>query len=111
MMPSALDLILYVAATARVTTLITHDEITAPTRAWLVRRFQPDRRFHRLIVYMLGSPDGDMTGCPWCVSMWVGLLSAPLMWFWSNNPLVMIVLIGLAASQTTGMIHSYGRQQ
>lgn len=108
-MPSAIVLVLYVLAVARITTLITHDEITAPTRRALIRRFDPDRRLHRLVVYLLGSPDDDAIGCPWCVSVWVGLLSSPVIWFWPGSPLIM-VLIGLAASQITGMIYGYGRR-
>ena len=110
MMPDPLTLVVYVMAVARVTTLITHDEITLPVREWLIRRFNPASRAHRLAVYALGSPDDDATGCPWCVSVWIGLVSAPALWFWADNPIMMIMLIGLAASQTTGMIYVYGRQ-
>lgn len=109
MMPSAIGFALYALAVARVTTLITHDEVTAPVRLWLIRRFDPLRRVHRLLVYLLGSPDDDTTGCPWCVSVWVGLLSAPLVWHWSDSPWVMVPLLGLASSQITGMIYIYGR--
>lgn len=109
-MPDPLTLAIYAMAVARVTTLITHDEITLPAREWLVRRFHPTRRMHRLMAYALGSPDDDATGCPWCVSIWVGFGSAPVVWFLSGNPMVMIILIGLAVSQTTGMIYVYGRR-
>lgn len=109
MMPPAIVLVLYVLAVARITTLITHDEITAPLRAWLVRRFDPTHRAHRLVAYLLGSPDDDATGCPWCVSIWVGLTYAPLVWFHPHNPWVIIPALGFAASQITGMIYTYGR--
>jgi hypothetical protein len=108
MMPSVVVLVVYAMAVARITTLITHDEITAPVRSWVIRRFDPARRTHRLAVYLLGSPDEDTTGCPWCVSVWVGLGLAPLAWFWSDAPCVMVPVLGFAASQITGMI--YGRR-
>lgn len=110
MMPSAIVFVIYALAVARITTLITHDEITAPARSWVIRRFDPSRRTHRLVVYLLGSPDDDMAGCPWCVSMWVGLASAPLVWLWQGSPWVMVPVLGFAASQVTGMIYVHGRQ-
>lgn len=110
MMPSAIVFVLYTLAVARITTLITHDEITAPARSWLIRRFDSSRRGHRLVVYLLGSPDDDTSGCPWCVSMWVGLASSPLVWLLPDSPWVMVPVLGFAASQVTGMIYVYGRQ-
>lgn len=110
MMPDLLTLAVYIMAVARITTLITHDEISQPARRWLLRRFDPAHRTHRFAVYALGAPDDDASGCPWCVSVWIGLAGSPMLWFFPGNPMVMIVLIGLAASQTTGMIYVYGRQ-
>lgn len=110
MMPSAIGFAMYALAVARITTLITHDEVTAPARSWLVRQFDPRHRAHRCLVYLLGSPDDDATGCPWCVSIWVGLLVSPLIWCWSDSPWVMVPVLGFAASQITGMIYGYGRE-
>lgn len=109
MMPPNVMLILYMLAVARLTTLITHDEITRPAREWLIQRFDATRRIHRLLVYLLGEPDGDAVGCPWCVSIWVGALTAPTLWAWSNRPWFMVALIALAVSQTSGMIYNFGR--
>lgn len=111
MMPSYIVLTLYALAVTRITTLITHDEITKPFRSWLIARFDPSHRAHRLAVYLLGVPDDDTTGCPWCVSIWSGMAFAPFAWFWPESPWVMIPMLGLAASQVTGMIYTYGRQQ
>jgi len=110
MMPSAIVLTLYALAVARITTLVTHDEITKPARSWLIRQFDPSCRPHRLVVYLLGVPDDDTTGCPWCVSIWFGMAIAPLVWFWPDSPGVMVPVIGFAASQVTGMIYTYGRR-
>jgi hypothetical protein len=110
-MPPALILLLYALAVARLTTIITTDEISRPARQALVRRFDPTKRLHRWIVYLLGDvEDGTANGCPWCVSVWTGLLSAPLVWAASSSPYLLVPLMGLAASQVTGMIFKIGRQ-
>jgi hypothetical protein len=110
MMPPVIVLVTYALAVARVTTLITHDEITRPVREALIHRFNPIRRAHRLAVYLLGEPDGDTHGCPWCVSIWVSAVTAPIVWGWGSSPLVLIPMLGLAVSQVTGMIYVHGRQ-
>lgn len=105
MVPLA-DIAIYTLAVARVTTLITHDQITLPIRQWLIDRFDPYKRVHRLAVYLLGEPDGEATGCPWCVSIWVAFLMLPtsILWQYACMP-----LIALAASQVTGMTFKWGR--
>lgn len=110
-MPQALTVVLYVLAVARITTLVTLDEISRPVRKALVRRFDPSRRLHRWVVYLLGdAEDETANGCPWCVSVWVGLLSAPAVWVASDSPYVLVPVLGLAASQATGMIFQVGRR-
>lgn len=108
-MPPLITLVLYLLAACRATTLITHDAITRPARTWLITRFDGQNRTHRALVYALGEPDGDDTGCPWCMSVWVAAVTAPLLWWWPTSPAVLIPIIVLAASQTTGMIHTWGR--
>lgn len=110
MAPSAVVLALYALAVTRVTTLITHDEITRPVRECFIARFDPASRTHRLLVYLLGAPDGEAVGCPWCMSIWVGAGTAPIIYWWGNTPVVSIFMLALAASQVTGMIYAYGRQ-
>ena len=111
MMPPNTILILYMLAVVRLTTLVTHDQITRPVREWAIGRFDATRRIHRLLVYLLGEPDGYAIGCPWCVSIWVGAVTAPMMWAWSNQPWMIIILLALAVSQTSGMIYTFGRHQ
>lgn len=110
MMPSVVVLATYALAVTRVTTLITHDEITRPAREHLVRLFDPRRLTHRMLVYLLGVPDGDDTGCPWCVSIWIGAATAPIIYWWGTTPIVSIIVLALAASQVVGMIYAYGRR-
>ena len=109
-MPSPLVLLLYTLAVARLTTIITTDEISRPGRKALLRRFNPTKKTHRLAVYLLGdAEDGTANGCPWCVSIWVGTLTAPIVWALQSSPYALVPLMALTASQVTGMIFRIGR--
>jgi hypothetical protein len=105
-MVSLANIVIYMLAVARITTLITHDQITLPARQWAIGRFDPYKRVHRWIVYLLGEPDGDATGCPWCVSIWIAFLMLPTLILWQY---ACMPVIALAASQVTGMIFKLGR--
>lgn len=109
-MPSALIVALYFLAVARLTTLITLDEISRPLRKSLVSRFAPRLRLHRMVAYALGGAEDDTAdGCPWCVSVWVGSATAPIVWILADSPYVLVPLLALASSQATGMIFRIGR--
>jgi hypothetical protein len=109
-MPSVPVILLYFLAVARVTTLITMDEITRPVREGLVKRFNAHLKVHRWIVYLLGGADDNAEGCPWCMSIWVAALTAPLLWHHSGNPYFLVPMLAFSASQVTGMIFRIGRQ-
>lgn len=100
--PAWLQLLVYALAVARVTGLITADSITEDARdsalAWLDDRPKT-----------LGSYLATLIQCPWCVSIWVGAIAAPLVWFWGDNPVMLILGLWLAFSQVTGMTHNLGR--
>lgn len=110
MMPSVAVLVVATLAVARITTLVTHDEITRPIREFLIAKFNPYSRTHRVLVYLLGAPDGDAIGCPWCVSIWVGAIIATIAYSWGATPICSVIMLSLAMSQVTGMIYTYGRQ-
>ena len=103
-MPSALIIIMYALAVARITRLITHDVITEPIRSALLRRFDPQKRRHRLAVYALGDMNDNTDGCPWCVSVWVSVASAPAAIYWQHNTITATILLALAASYATGIM-------
>lgn len=69
---SVVALVVDVAATRRLTRLVTKDEITAPVREWA---WKNDRK---KLTYLVN--------CPYCVSVWAGVLvasrvlPAPLRW-------------------------------
>jgi len=100
--PVWLQLLIYVLAVARVTGLIVADTITEPARDALVSWLDDRPR-------TLGSFVADLIGCPWCMSVWVGLAAAPLVWFYGSSPVMLIPALALAFSQVTGATASLGR--
>lgn len=99
---AAVLLIVYALAVMRVTGLIYADSITEGARdallVWLDDR--PGT---------LGAFIAELIKCPWCVSIWVGGVAAPLVWFWGDHPVMLVPAIALAFSQVTGMTHNLGR--
>jgi|WetSurMetagenome_2_1015567.scaffolds.fasta_scaffold03559_8 hypothetical protein len=110
-MPSALIICMYALAVARITRLITHDVISEPIRTAIIRKFDPIKRAHRFAVYALGdiggNGDGDHSGCPWCVSIWISVLTAPIVVHWQHSTITAAALLAMAASQVTGLISEY----
>lgn len=100
--PVALQLLVYALAVARVTGLITTDTITEDARdtviGWL------DDRPKTLGAYL-----ATLITCPWCAGMWVSLIAAPLVWFWGDWPVMLVLALALAFSQVTGMVSNLGR--
>lgn len=93
--------IVYALAVARVTGLITLDEITRPTRDALLRRLNPNRPSHQQVAYLIG--------CPWCMSIWVAAAIIPAAWAAGDHPALAIPALALAASQVTGATATLGR--
>lgn len=100
--PAWLALLIYALAVARVTGLIVADSITEPIRDRITVKLddQPGS---------LGEAIATLITCPWCAGMWVSLVAAPLVWFWWDAPVMLIVALALALSQVTGMTNSLGR--
>lgn len=95
-------LVIYTLAVARVTGLVVSDTITEGARDALIGWL--DNRPHTL-----GSFITSLIQCPWCASVWLALIAAPLVWFWGASPVMLIPAIALAFSQVTGMISNLGR--
>lgn len=77
------ELIVLALAACRGTQLILHDRILEPFRKLMKR---------------LGEYPAYLVGCPWCVSVWVGLgLVAGLAWDFTE-PFVMWIAVALALS-------------
>ena len=101
-LPDTVLLIVYALAAARLTGLITTDDITEDVR-------------HKIVGWLddrpktLGSFLAALIECPWCCGMWIALLGSPMVWFWGGSPVMLIPALALASSQVTGMIAGIGR--
>lgn len=83
-------------ATARLTRLIIHDEITKPLRRQVLRRLDPEREFDLMVAYLLD--------CGWCMSVWVAGALAGGTLVWWDSAVWWLVLSTMVASQVTGML-------
>lgn len=134
-MLSAVIVLVYALAVARVTRLINEDRITErPRRALAVRLWaryitdeQVAQRYTRmaetgkhgvakrwmaaerldagaepkpLSVYMLT--------CPWCVSIYVAAVVAPVAYWWGGEPWAFVPALALSFSYVTGLLAKIG---
>lgn len=86
-----LVILLYFPALARVTKLVNDDLITDPIRAWAARKLGPKHT----LMYLLE--------CPWCMSIWLGAATTPLITEALRLPWWWILLLTLAGSYFTGL--------
>lgn len=95
--PTWLLVLLALLAVARVTRLVVEDAILDGPRALVLRHARPGG----LLAYLLG--------CPWCVSVWAGFGLAGLVVPLGDTWPVQVLVLGLAASQATGLLvpHTY----
>lgn len=131
-MPDALLVLVYALAVARLTRLVTLDRIAerprerllrwAWGRAWMpwARLEHPDKDRHMQRGYALDMSHAAMLDgaeppllpylltCPWCVSIYVGAVAAPVLWFWGSSPWLAIPALALALSQVTGLLAPKG---
>lgn len=94
-MDDYLDLVvfvLWVLALARLTRLVNADEITDPIRLAVMRKTGPESKWS----YFLQ--------CPWCVSMWLGLVTAGFPVWLTDSPWWFLPLLALAGSHVTGLM-------
>lgn len=93
--------VVYALAVARVTGLITLDEITKSARDRVLARLDEDNppRWSYLLT------------CPWCVSVWIAAATAPLAYWLGDSPWLLVPALALAMSQLTGMASGLGRSR
>lgn len=96
-----LTLAVYIPAAARITKLINSDTILDPVRLFIARRIRDPKRSEAERLRW-GKLDYWMS-CPWCAGLWVtfGTAWAPL-WF-SHNPIIQYLGLGLATSMLIGL--------
>jgi hypothetical protein len=129
-MPVAISLLVYALAVARVTRLINADRITEAPRRWLsIRLWAPKideatarakfprmleaqglRYTQRVIARDRYDDEADppllvyLLTCPWCASMYVGAVAAPIVYFWGESPWLIVPALALAFSHVTGLL-------
>lgn len=93
--------VVYALAVARITGLVTTDEITSAPRDSILRRLRDTSAAHRALATLIT--------CQWCASIWIAAATAPLAWWHPASPWVGIPALALAASQVTGLLSRIGR--
>lgn len=84
---------LVIAATHRLTRLVTQDYLTEDIRHWLQARL-PEKGAY-------------LIGCPWCSSMWLGGAVATANVLAPRSRLVQTVTLALAASTVAGLVATH----
>lgn len=85
------SLLIAVLAVARVTRLLVEDRIAVGLRQWVVRRWGEDGKMAYLF------------HCPWCMSIWVGLVTMPPAAIFPNRWVVAVLAVP-AASMVAGLL-------
>jgi hypothetical protein len=78
-------------AVARLSMLITQDQITIGYRQWIIRRFGEGSKMEYLV------------HCDWCTSIWLAFLVMPPVLIWPNRWALLAVSIP-AASLVAGLL-------
>lgn len=86
--------VVYLLAFARLVVLITSDMITARPRENVVEALK--ERKHNMLAYMLL--------CPWCISIWLAIPAAPIIYAYGDSPWLFVPALGLALSGAAGML-------
>ena len=81
---------------ARVTRLVTRDEITRPLREGVLRKLDDEKPGHVRLAYLME--------CGWCASVWVGALHVGGALLWLDSVWLWAALSVMALSQITGML-------
>jgi hypothetical protein len=84
----------YLLAFARLVVLLTADMITAAPRDRLVEALLA--RGHKKLAYLLL--------CSWCVSIWLAIPAAPIIYAYGNSPWLFVPALGMALSAAAGAL-------
>jgi hypothetical protein len=95
---TAIDLVLIVLATARITRMITRDTLTEPLRERAVIWLEAQERQWDKVAYLIQ--------CDWCASVYAGAAVAGTSVVFHGNIWYMAALAALAASHVTGFMAS-----
>lgn len=114
-MSQALILFVYALAVARVTRLVTSDKLTEGFRyALLVRLWTRVTGDRHASVMAMSDPAAVppllvyLVTCPWCVSIYVAAVGAPVAYYWGRLPWLFVPALALAFSYITGLLAKNG---
>lgn len=85
---------IYLLAFARTVLLVTSDVITRTPRQRLIDALE--ERGHELIAYLVT--------CPWCVSIWLALPAAPIIYAYGHHWWLFVPALVLALSGAAGAL-------
>jgi hypothetical protein len=114
-MPGAITIAVFALAVARVTRFITADKLSETIRhrivwkLWL-RSCKGDAEWARLKISNKAPEPllAYLLTCPWCASIYVAAVAAPVCWLWGDSPYTFVPALGLAFSQVTGLLAMIG---
>jgi hypothetical protein len=84
----------YLLAFARLVILLTKDTITERRRDALAGALK--ERGHDSLAYLVL--------CPWCISIWLAIPAAPIIYAYGNSPWLFVPALGLALSAAAGAL-------
>jgi hypothetical protein len=84
----------YLLAFARLVVLLTRDTITEVPRDKLVTALK--ERGHNSLAYL--------ALCPWCISVWLAIPAAPIIYAYGDSPWLFVPALGLALSAAAGWL-------
>lgn len=124
MQTSAVILVIYTLAAARLTGLVSLDTATdkirdrfvgfcdrlpAKVSAWMDDRPNTAGKAVAAAVKGLCWFLANMIICAWCAGVWICFAVAPLTWYHAHNPWVLMPALALAMAQVVGMTSKTGR--
>lgn len=85
--------VIYLLAFARLVVLLTMDMITARPRDAFVTTLK--ERGHNTLAYLFL--------CPWCISVWLALPAAPVIYAYGKSPWLFVPALAFALSMAAGI--------
>jgi hypothetical protein len=86
--------VIYLLAFARLVVMLTADMLTARPRDAAATALKD--RGHHMLAYLLL--------CPWCISVWLAIPAAPIIYAYGDSPWLFVPALALALSAAAGAL-------